>query len=167
MHYVATLITKPHCPSLRKQAILFTDPFYSGAQALAEHHGLRFFGKSINARNFGNDVTYVRRTDCRGGVGEAGQPLGTKVFRQFSLAGNCVAALHLATRVYLAGNHISDEQRDKEQERLPEKRRLNLRNSSQEILERSRGRRRRENFNENQRKAERIAARDKTLTYNG
>ena len=36
--------------------------------------------------------------------------------RQFSLAGNRVAALHLATRVFLAGNHISDEQRDKEQE---------------------------------------------------
>ena len=50
------------------------------------------------------------RTDCRG------VPLGTGVFGQFSLAGNRVAALHLATRVFLAGNHISDVQRDKEQE---------------------------------------------------
>ena len=33
------------------------------------------------------------RTDCRGGGGEAGQPLlGTGVFGQFSLAGNRVAA---------------------------------------------------------------------------
>ena len=38
------------------------------------------------------------------------------MFGQFSLAGNRVAALHLATRVFLAGNHISDEQRDKKQE---------------------------------------------------
>ena len=37
--------------------------------------------------------------------------------RQFTLAGNRVAALHLATRVFLAGNHNSDEQRDKEQAR--------------------------------------------------
>ena len=36
---------------------------------------------------------------------------------QFSLAGNRVAALHLATRVFLAGNHLGDEQLDKEQER--------------------------------------------------
>ena len=34
------------------------------------------------------------RTDCRGGGGEAGQPLGTGVFGQLSLAGNRVAALH-------------------------------------------------------------------------
>ena len=40
------------------------------------------------------------RTDCQGGGGEAGQPLGTGVFGQFSLAGNHVAALHLATRVF-------------------------------------------------------------------
>ena len=39
-----------------------------------------------------------------------------------------MAALHLATRVFLAGNHISDEQRDKEQERAREMRRRNLRN---------------------------------------
>ena len=31
------------------------------------------------------------RTDCRGGGGEAGQPLGTGVFGQFSFAGNRVA----------------------------------------------------------------------------
>ena len=33
------------------------------------------------------------RTDCRGGGGEAGQPLGGSV-PQFFLAGNCMAALH-------------------------------------------------------------------------
>ena len=51
------------------------------------------------------------------GGGEAGQPLGTRVFGQFSLAGNRVASLHLETLVFLVGNHISDEQRNKEQER--------------------------------------------------
>ena len=51
------------------------------------------------------------RTDCRGGGGKAGQPLGTGVFGQFSLPGNRAAALHLATRVFLAGNYNSDEQR--------------------------------------------------------
>ena len=38
------------------------------------------------------------------------------MFGQFSLAGNHVEASHLATHVFLAGNHISDEQRDKEEE---------------------------------------------------
>ena len=57
------------------------------------------------------------RTDCRGEDGEAGQPVGTGVSGQFSLPGNRVAALHLATRVFLGGNYISDEQRDKEHER--------------------------------------------------
>ena len=52
--------------------------------------------------------------------------------------------------IFLSANHISDEQWDKEQERVREKRRRNLRNFSEEILERSQGR---ENFNENQRKA--------------
>ena len=106
-------------------------------------------------------------TDCLGGGGEAGQPLGMGVFGKFSLAGNRVAALHLATRVFLAGNHISDEQQDKEQKRAREKRRRNLRNLREEILERSGGRKGRENFNENQCKAERNRARDKTLIYNG
>ena len=63
------------------------------------------------------------RTDFRGGGGEAGQPLGTGVFGKFSLAENRVAAFHLATRVFLAGNHISDEQQNKEQERAREKKR--------------------------------------------
>ena len=70
------------------------------------------------------------------------------VCQQFSLAGNCGAALNLATRVFRGGNHISDEQRDKEQESAREKRRRNLRNLSEESLERSRGRRRKENFND-------------------
>ena len=47
--------------------------------------------------------------DCQGGGGEAGQPLGTRVFWQFSLAGNCVAAFHWKTAYFLVGNHISDE----------------------------------------------------------
>ena len=38
------------------------------------------------------------------------------VFGKFSLARSRVEELHLATRVFLAGNHISDAQRDKEQE---------------------------------------------------
>ena len=39
-------------------------------------------------------LVMTSRTDCRGGGGQAGQPLGTGVFGQFSLAGNRVAALH-------------------------------------------------------------------------
>ena len=49
-------------------------------------------------------------------VGEEREPLGMGLFGQFSLARSHVEALHLKTRVSLAGNHISDEQRDKEQE---------------------------------------------------
>ena len=59
-----------------------------------------------------------------------------------------MAALHLASRVFLAGKHISDE-------RARENRPRNFRNLTEESLERSRGRRRRENFNEEHRKAER------------
>ena len=44
------------------------------------------------------------------------------MYGQFSLAGNRVAELHLATRVFQAEDH-SEEQRDKEQERAREKRR--------------------------------------------
>ena len=40
--------------------------------------------------------------------------LGTGMFEQFSLAGNRAAALHSAASVFLAGNHISEEQRDKD-----------------------------------------------------
>ena len=35
------------------------------------------------------------------------------MFGQFSLAGDRVASLHLATRVFLEGNHTSDELRDR------------------------------------------------------
>ena len=40
--------------------------------------------------------TYVRpptRTDCQGGGGEERRPLGTGVFGQISLAGNCMASV--------------------------------------------------------------------------
>ena len=50
-----------------------------------------------------------------------------------------MVAFHLATRVFLAGNRISDELRDKEQERPRERRRQNLGHLSEESLERSRG----------------------------
>ena len=77
-----------------------------------------------------------------------------------------MTAMHLENRVFLAGNHISDEQRDEEQERAREKRRRNLKNFSEESLERSRGRRR-ENSNEELCKVEKNRARNKTLVYNG
>ena len=48
-----------------------------------------------------------------------------------------MAALHLTTRVFLAGNHIGDEEQDKEQESAREKRRRNLRNLREKVLERS------------------------------
>ena len=64
-----------------------------------------------------------------------------------------MTALHLATRVFLAGNHFSDQQWDKEQKRAREKRRRILRNLREENFERSRGRRRRENFNDEHRKS--------------
>ena len=75
------------------------------------------------------------------------------MFEQFSLAGNRLAVLHLATRVFLAGNHVSDEQRNKEQEREREKRQRNSRKLNEESLVGSR-RRRRENLNEEHRKAD-------------
>ena len=76
----------------------------------------KIFWEIYPARKFSYNVS-VRppvRTYCRGGGREAGQPLGTVVYGQFSLAGNRVAALHFATRVFLAGNHISEEQRGRE-----------------------------------------------------
>ena len=75
---------------------------------------LRFFGKSFHAKNFGYDVMYVRPYRLSGWGGR--RTSGAGVFGQYSLVGNRVTAFHLATRVFLAGNHISDEQRDKEQE---------------------------------------------------
>ena len=47
---------------------------------------VKFLEKSIHARNFDYHVS--------------------------ALAGNSVAALHSETRAFLAGNHISDEQRE-------------------------------------------------------
>ena len=66
---------------------------------------MRFFGKSI--------LVMTSRPPVQTG-GEAGQPLGAGVFGQFSLAGNGVATLHLATCVFLAGNHVSEEQLGKD-----------------------------------------------------
>ena len=48
------------------------------------------------------------RTDCRGGGRAAGQPPGTECLGNFPW--------HLETHVFLAGNHISDGQWDKEHE---------------------------------------------------
>ena len=82
---------------------------------------------------------------------------------QFSLAANHMAALHVAIRIFLARNHISDEQWDKERkvvEKRKSMRQQNWRNLSQ-------GRRRRENFNEKHHKAESNRAREETLIYNG
>ena len=79
-----------------------------------------------------------------------------------------MAALHLATRVFLVGNHISDEQRDNEQESRRKAKEHEtrgtkiLRNLREESLEGRQGRRRTENFNENHRKAERNSARQNT-----
>ena len=74
----------------------------------------------MHARNFGHDVTYVRPF-----IPSPVQTVGVEVgkqnslwdgrVRQFSLMG--IAWLHLATRSFLAGNHLSDKQWDKEQER--------------------------------------------------
>ena len=91
------------------------------------------------------------------------------MFGKFSFAGNRVTVLHLATRVFLAGNHISDEQRVKEQESRRKAKEHERRGykMSEESLKRSRGRRRKKILNENHRKAERNTARDKTLIYNG
>ena len=58
--------------------------------------------------------------------------------RAIYLGGKLRGSVAFGNRVFLAGNHISDEQRDKEQERAREKRRRNLGNLSEESLERSR-----------------------------
>ena len=64
-------------------------------------------------RNFGYDVTYVCRSVC---LSVCLRASGEESIRAICLGKNRVAALHLATRVFLAGNHNSDEQRDKDQE---------------------------------------------------
>ena len=55
----------------------------------------------FHATNFGYDAPPPAHTDCRCGGGEAGQPLGTGVSEQFSLAGK--------PAFFLAGNRISEE----------------------------------------------------------
>ena len=66
------------------------------------------------------------RIDCRGGDGQARQPLG--VFGQFSLAGNRVAALHWQPGVFWREIILVTSNGINEQETAREKRRLNLRN---------------------------------------
>ena len=58
----------------------------------------KIFGKAIHSRNSG----YVRPPVQTVG-GEIGQSLGPRVFGQFSLKGNSVAVLHLATHIFVAG----------------------------------------------------------------
>ena len=101
--------------------------FYSGAQARQARQQStmdKIFREIYPCKKFGL-CRHVRRSV---------QTVGVEVERQDSLwgrecsgnlAGNRAAALHLATRVFLAGNHISDEQRDKKQERARKKRRRN------------------------------------------
>ena len=124
---------------------------------------VRFFWEIYPCENFGYGISTRL---CIRTVGEGRQPLGAGVFRQYSLTGNRMAALHLATCIFLVGNHISDKQWDKEQERAREKRRRNLRILCEESLDRSQRRRRRKNFNEKHCEAERNRVRDKTLLYN-
>ena len=72
--------------------------------------------------------------------------------RLIFLVGNfCAAHVYPTDLRHFQNRGFSDEQRDKEQERPRKKRRRNWRNVSEEILERSRGRRRRGNFNEEHR----------------
>ena len=59
-------------------------------------------------------------TDCRGGGGEAGQPVGMGVFGKFSLA-RIVWQCCTSNPCFLEENYIDDEQQDKEQERAREK----------------------------------------------
>ena len=94
------------------------------------------------------------RTDCRGGG------------RTASGERECLGKFPWQHPCFSGRKSCSDEQRDKEQERARDKRQQNLRNLSEEILEKSQGRRRRENSNANQRKAKRNRARDERLIYN-
>ena len=71
------------------------------AKHASEAPWVRFFGKSIHARNFGYDLTHVQSY-----VHPPVQTVGVEVGRQDSLQG----------REFSGGNHISDEQWDKEQE---------------------------------------------------
>ena len=81
------------------------------------------------------------------------------MFGKFSLAGNCVATLHLATCLFLERNHLllmgNRIKSKKEHENIEKFKRRN-----------PGGKGRRENFNENQRKAERKRARNKTFLNN-
>ena len=120
-----------------------------------------FFGKSIYARNFGYDFTYVRPPV---------QTVGVEVGRQDSLWGReysgnfpwreiawqrCIWQPAFSWREIILVT-------SKEQERVREKRRRNLRNSRENPRKEKKRK-----FQWNQRKAERNRTRGKTLIYNG
>ena len=81
----------------------FTHITYSGAQARGAPW-VPNFGKSFDARKFGYDVSV--HPDCRGGGGEERRPLGRGCAGKFPWREIAWPALHLASRVFLAGNHI-------------------------------------------------------------
>lgn len=118
------------------------------------------FGKSIDARNFGYEVSF---TPVRPRV----QTVGVEVGSQDSLWDGNVRAIFLGGKSHgsvafsnscISGGDIilgkSKAIKSKEHERRGDERNL------------SEARRRRESFNENQRKAERNRARDKKLIHN-
>ena len=78
--------------------------FNSQVQVRKAHQwSTKIFWEIYPCKKFSSPLTH---TDCQGGGGEAGQPLGKGVFGQFSFARNCVATLHLATLMFLGGNHM-------------------------------------------------------------
>ena len=83
----------------------------SGAQARQRSTVGKIFWEIYPARKFSYDVSVHRPCVQTVGV-EVGRQ--DSLWGRFSLAGNRVAALHFATRVFLARNHISEEQRGRE-----------------------------------------------------
>ena len=73
------LTWKQHIANVARKISKATGIIYGGAQAREKRSGapwVRFFGKSIHARNFGYDVTFVRRPV---------QTVGVELGRQDSL----------------------------------------------------------------------------------
>ena len=128
---------------------------------------VRNFGKSIDTRNFGYDVS----------VGTPARTVGVEVGRQDRVWGQecsgnfpwreiawqrCIRQPAFFWREILLVK--SNGIRIKEQKKVREKRRQNLRNLKEESLQRIRGRTRRENFNEELRTELREIEREKN-TY--